>query len=249
MPVPKHAPEGAESQTDRSVSDLLALGSNPLREQLGTKRCIQEPPSGGVAPQLLRHHPSNWEIGDVDGVVYWLPEICVHPVFPGAAGIRTRGPQDPVEASWEDAKHREEKKGWVYIDCDQPVPDHALPAGMPRGSLPVRQYEVRDPATGATGVRWEEAWKIPMPSLPDERQVWKFDRPAYNRWRLWLVETGQVAPPLEHVIRRRLANLADRVARVPTHVSDDVRKRMLEPRQAVAKAAEQAKVPAKKKAA
>lgn len=249
MAQPAKIQPEAESQQNAEVSDLLALGANPTRESVGGKRYIQEAPTSAAAPPLLRHWPANWEVAEVDGAPVWLPEISIHPVVPGANGIRTTNQGEGPEAAWVDAQIAARKKGWIYVDTDTAVPANCLPAGVPPGALPVRTYEVRDPESGAIGKTWVEVWKIPMPTIPGERQRWKFDRAAYNRWRLHLVESGQIQPPLEHVIERRKANAADRVARVPVHVGDDVRKRLLEPRVEAADKAEKARTPRKKAAA
>jgi len=245
MAVPKQQAEPSTTpQPD--PSGLLALGRNPTAAALGGKAYIQLPPDPG---SLLRHAPGNWEVGDVDGVPYWLPEISVQPKAPGTPGMRTVAAGADPETGWESAVFQGGRKGWVYIDLTKPVPPQFLPPGVQPGALPFREYDCRDPKTGATGVCSIEVWRVPQPSLPEERQRFFFDRPRYNAWRLWLVESGTIAPPLGHVVAAKIERVRSRIDNVNQSLAAEIRELHLAPKLKAIKRHEEAIVPTRKAAA
>lgn len=245
MAVPARDTTTAAPQVE-DASGLLALGRNPTAASMGAKAYLQIAPAPGI---LLRHAPANWEVGEIDGVPYWLPEIGVQPKKPGTPGMRTTREGDPPEAGWEEAIYQGGRAGWVYPDLTRPVPTHCLPAGIEPGALPLREYECRDPASGATGRIQVEVWKIPQASLPGEKQRFKFDREGFNKWRLHLVETGVIRPPLPHVLSAKRERIRDRLNNVSTGISAEVRKRLLAPKEAAVKLHDEAIAPGRKETA
>lgn len=223
MPVPEKKPI-TPTQVEVEPDALVAMGRNPSAATLGQQAFLQMPPGPGV---LMRHHPANWEVGEIDGKPYWLPEISAQPKVAGTPGVKVLNQGEPPDAAWANAVFNGQRKGWVYIDMTRPVPVSCLPAGMPAGALPMREYDCHDPKTGRKGVCHVEVWKLPRPSLPDERQRFYFDRESYNKWRLHLVETGVIRPPLPHVLAAKIEGRRQRIDNVSTAMAIEVRERLL----------------------
>lgn len=173
-------------------------------------------------PFLLRHHGRTWHVESegLDGPTL-LPEIVHHILMPGCNGIRTRNKGEAVERSYEDAVAAAKAKGWHYIPLAPITDRNHLPDGIPAGP-PVRSLLARHPLTGNVSPVYLEAWQVPIETLPDEPQQYRFDRASYNRWRKHLVETGVIPPALASVktaIRKRaaghVANIQGRTATDP----------------------------------
>lgn len=165
-------------------------------------------------PFLLRHHPAAWEVATegLDGPT-WLPQLCQHVLRPGVNGVRTLNEDEEPQRAYEDSVSNGMKQGFTYLDPAEALPTDMLPAGAVSGGY-LREVPCRDLRTTAIGSRYIEAWAMPEPALPDEIQTFKFDRAAYNRWRLMLVTTGVITPPQDRVMRRlrqRMGGHLDRV--------------------------------------
>jgi hypothetical protein len=197
-------------------------------------------------PFLLRHHPSHWsaESEGLDGT-YWLPEISILPLVPGAHLVKTRkGNEDPSE-SIKLAVNTDANNGWTALDPSTPIPADCLPAGVPVGGYR-RPVPCTDPLRGTPGTRHLEAWDVPKQWVPGSgAQKYVHDRASYNRWRLWLVMQGIIAPPTEDAIQALQQARSGRVARIlARNPAEDIRARAkADEERALASAMETATVP------
>ena len=160
---------------------------------------------------FLRHWPREWECEEVDGKACWLPCLGPHILKPGTDNIRTlaRHESHKPHLAFEMSVMNARREGWVYIDPEVPVPTECLPDGVPEGGY-LRALDCVNKA-GVGGTKWVEAWEIPVPTLPGERQQWSFERESYNRWRKHLVESGQVPQPDTQWLNRKRKS-------VPSHL-------------------------------
>lgn len=204
MPVPRTSPPAVEP-----VANMAGLLKAP-RQQLAESGVLAMAPGD---PFMLKHHWSSWEVAGegLDEGACWLPKLKKHTLRPGVNHTHTlRRGQTPQEGH-EDGFEIERRAGWTFLE-QHPLDATHRPAGVSEGPY-MREVDVRHPRTGTTGVAFLEAWQVPLPTMPgdEEGQRFKFDRGAYNRWRLWLVESGQIAPPLPHVIAKITSRYEGRV--------------------------------------
>jgi len=205
---------------------------------------------------FLCHDPGDWSIGShgLDEKT-WLPVFAPHIIRPGSAGIRSLTKAEADQGSharaYEDAKHAREVKGIVYLDAKIPVPPEfhpTIPAEYRQHLSAAPGYAVRypctDPRRGRTGFRWVELWDIPQPAVRGKATRFAYDRANFNRWRLWLVQTGIIKPPLAHIIDENLARVAQRVQRATVHPDPHIRVDKVNATSATLKSAKNAKVPA-----
>lgn len=177
---------------------------------------------------FLRHHPAQWE-AESDGLdeMTWLPDIGPMYLAPGAHLVRTRRSGEDPRKTWEHAANVDGNKGWIQLDAFREIPTDCLPPGVPAGGY-LRGVQCKDPKSGAEGVRYIEAWSVPAQPVPGRPQRFKFDRASYNRWRLWLVTSGQVPAPSPDVIAEMKASKQGRPARIASlTIPDDLRKQRL----------------------
>jgi hypothetical protein len=87
-----------------------------------------------------------------------------------------------------------------------------VPAGVPAGSY-LRAVACRDPKSGIEGERFLEVWDIPRPPIPGRAQGYTFDHASYNRFRLWLVTSGLIAPPAGEIVDELIASRRGRISR------------------------------------
>lgn len=177
---------------------------------------------------FLRHHPAQWD-ADGDGLdaVTWLPDIAPLLLVPGAHLVRTRKKGEDPGKTFEHAMNVDGNRGWVHLDPNLAIPAECLPPGVPVGGY-LRAVPCKGPRTQKEGVRYLEAWNTPQQAVPGRPQRFVFDRGAYNRWRLWLVTSGIIAPPTADVIAEMCAAKAGRPARIAAlPIPDDLRKQRL----------------------
>jgi len=133
-------------------------------------------------------NPDSYALGEVDGEPMYLPAIAKHVLSPGVNGVGKDGDQQFCKANVEG-------KGSIWINPDQ-CPAELTPDHAP-GYL--RRYE------GVSGPVHLEAW-LTVVKAPGSRghvaQATKQGQELYNRWRLWLMESGIVPFPSEEWVER-----------------------------------------------
>lgn len=235
MAVPSHiAGEGG--------ADLAGLLRAPSKSLSSAQALAMAPTS----PFLLKHHWSGWEVAS-EGLdeATWLPQIKRHTLRPGANHTRTLRVGQPPEDAYRDGVAEDSRAGWTFLEQHPLHPDHR-PASVGEGPY-MREAPCRDPRTGATGTAYVEAWQVPLPTMPgdEDGQRFRYDRGSYNRWRLWLVESGQIAPPQPHVLAKIRSRYEARVPRAQStqYPTTDMQARMVQAAQAVVDQHESAAVP------
>jgi hypothetical protein len=200
-------------------------------------------------PFLLRHHVTNWSAETLGleeyGSPIFLPEVVPHVIMPGANGMRTvdRG-QDPAEA-FRDAVATAEKKGWVYVPSGEVISDPALLPKNVGAGLYIRSLASQIIGSDIRQKWYHTAWDIPVATVPEAVQKWRFDRASFNRWRLSLVLRGIIKPPLESVtdeIRDRYSLHVDR-AKGSNNPDREHKQAKVQTAQATAAAVLAAKIP------
>lgn len=194
---------------------------------------------------LLRHHPGVWDpAGEGLEETTWLPDIGKQVLVAGAHLVRTRRQGEDAVESFKHSRAVDAERGWTHLDANVSIPAECLPDGVPPGGY-IRALKCRDPRTGAIGLRYVEAWEVPAAPRPGAPQRFRFDRAAYNRWRLWLVTSGQVAPPTEDTILEMQAAKSGRPARhASLPIPDELRKQRVALAEANLKLMSDAVVPA-----
>lgn len=202
VPVPKKPADAPEVAVE--LASLLA--PTKFAEATGANRLPIRPNK----PFLLRHNPQAWRISTQLEKVTLLPDVTMHVLEPGVNGVRTINVGENLTDAYKQAVWQAQEKGWVYLSAFDQIPDACLPKGVPAGSY-LRELACKDPLTNREGLRYVEAWNIPVETFDDEDQQFKFDLATYERWLQWLVESG--------VVRPIKARIADRmIARVQAHL-------------------------------
>jgi hypothetical protein len=227
VPVPNeidsaNAPGGAhdpslEFGASPSSAALLAQMQPGKADEIGSAFRLPIRPNVRF---FLAHTPEEWDPEPVKGTVagveldgvFWLPGVAPRVLEPGAALIRTRGQQEPVEATYQHAMEVSRREGWVWLDPVRHIPAECLPPGVPAGGY-WRTMPCIDPRTRQVGDYHFEVWKLPAETLPGRRQRFDYHRPSFNLWRAWLVLTGQVKPPLDFLLESIRGRMAERVER------------------------------------
>jgi len=195
--VPLPSSLGSSTQPSATAPTLAAMMQSVVPTAFGDLQHLATAPN---SPFLLRHHPKNWE-AESEGLeeTTWLPVIDILVSAPGAHLQRTlKKGEGPTEA-FRGAINADAAQGWRYLEPSLVIEGDLLPTGVPAGTY-IRAVPAKDPRTGVTGTRYLEAWNVPMTATPGTPQRFRFDRASYNRWRLHLVESGQVEPPSADVI-------------------------------------------------
>lgn len=196
-------------------------------------------------PFFLRHHPRAWRVSSTLESATLLPDVTKHVIAPGVNGVRTLSEGDLPEAAYEDSVHAGTKRGFVYLSPIAPVPADCLPAGVPPGSY-IREIDCVHPLTNRPGIYHAEAWQVPIETLPDEQQQFRFDTASYERWLAYLVLSGQVPPPNERVIQTMRDRVAEHVQRTKLlNVSPDIRDEFVKRKQEIAERYAAARAPTK----
>jgi hypothetical protein len=187
-------------------------------------------------PFLLRHHPGAWRVSTTLTPIRLLPDVTMHVLEPGVNGVRTldKHEADQPEKAYEQSVFKAERDGWTYLSALQPIPAECLPGGVPSGGY-LRDLDCVDPRTSRKGKRYVEAWMVPTATLPDEEQEFSFDLSTYERWLLWLVESGLIRPPMPQIGKRLSARVRahlDRAHTVP-NLSPEVRQARIETKRAI----------------
>lgn len=217
MPMPSTV-----GPTEQPSVDALAGLLRPEAPDPGAGGRLRMVPT---PPFLLRHHPTRWE-AESEGLpgATWLPGIDILPIVPGTHLMRTRKAGEEPSETYREALNADANNGWVHLDPSMPIPAECLPAGVPVGGYR-RPVPCQDPVKGTPGVRHLEAWDVPRQWVPGSGpQKTKHDRGAYNRWRLWLVTSGIIAPPTDDVIEAIQQARGGRVERIlARNPAEDIR--------------------------
>ena len=214
MPVPKKKRTRKPKSSSKSspASSLLAAGKSRRSmssEAAGVVRHTHEPSQ----PFFLLHHPRNWRIVaeglDAPAIV---PDLQKLPLQPGVNGVRTRQPHEPESATYQRAVEELSRDGFSVLMPDEVIPADCLPDGL-EGEGYLREYLCRGPISQRNGSHYVEVWSVPQPVYPGEVQRYKFDRAAYHRWLVHLVESGRVEAPTAEVREQLASRLGRRVDR------------------------------------
>jgi len=195
-------------------SDAILTGEVPEAVEPGLAALLEDPISAGgtpsglpklrpSAPFLLRHWPLNWEVAELEGEAVWLPEVSVHLLVKGAAGIRTPAPHEPETNAYSDAVLNARRLGWVYMPLSQEIPEKLLPPGVAAGRYRRRVRGVH-PITKMPCEAWVTAWEVPQAGLPSKPISFVQHTPSWNAWRASLVSSGAVQAPTEAAKREVL---------------------------------------------
>lgn len=218
--APTPTPAAGAAPADPAVDPSMVSQLSSLYEAVGA----QETNPGHLvgAPDakfFLRFMPGmgNWEPATegIEGSMM-LPILGKHILSPGAGGIRTRSRHQPELESYRREFTRQRERGWVYlINEAAQIPPELLPpavaaAARAAGRAPggyLQRSKTRFPGPNQPLLdTYLEAWQLPLPPRPNQkRSRFRFDRAGYNRFRLWLVETGRIPLPIEGEMEERQA--------------------------------------------
>ncbi len=239
MPIPELPKKQAHTSSE-AVQDLAAMMKPTKFSEVAATAALRIRPN---RPFLLRHHPAAWRVSTTLPAVTLLPDVTMHVLEPGVNGVRTldKHEADQPERAYEQSVFKAERDGWTYLSARQPVPAECLPAGVPPGGY-LRDLDCMDPRTSTKGSRYVEAWMVPTATLPNEDQEFRFDLASYERWLLWLVESGLLQPPMRQIGERLTARVRahlDRAHTVP-NLSPEVRQARIEAKRKIVEAHEAA---------
>lgn len=158
----------------------------------------------------------SWSV-DTEGLdgPTWLPVVSPVSLQPGAFGVRTITPDEARSnpgAALTVARENVAKRNGVILNHAVQIPDDALPDGVPAGG-----YHRSVDAIG--GQFYHTPWDQPRKSMSGAAPSPKHDAASYNRWRLWLVTSGQIAAPDEQVIDDAIAMLEQRLNTTVTNTA------------------------------
>ena len=207
MPVPD-APKRQNSP--EVVTELASMMTPTKFSSVGAEKRFPIAPN---KPFLLRHNRAAWRVSSTLEEPTMLPDVTMHVLEPGVNGVRTISKGEDMSDAYKHAVWRAEENGWTYISAMEPIPSDCLPNGVPSGSY-LRELPCEDLRTRRQGLRYVEAWNIPTDTLPGEVQEFSFDLASYERWLLWLVESGVIAPVPVQVERRQVARVQGHLERV-----------------------------------
>jgi len=164
----------------------------------------------GIAPSpifWLVHTPmaiQSWDLVSegLDGPT-WVPGFALLPLVPGANGIKTQESNDPA-TSFRATHRRYAEQGRLVLPMDLQVtkPEH-LPTNVQAGGL-VRFVTTRD------GGRHYHLAQEGSERGPGNVWVKSTDEGAWNRYRLFLVESSVIAPPNKAVINDAIQRFSAR---------------------------------------
>lgn len=227
-------------QQDRDLHQQMASLMQQSDGGFMPQRRIQASPNH---PFYLRHLPTGWDIATVDGKPCWLPTIKKHSLRPGVGLIRTIDEDEEPFDAYARAFERARQKGWTYLSPAEVIPAKFLPENVPAGSY-MRTVPCKERFSSSKGTYYLEAWQVPDAVLPDEGQTFTFHDEPYNRWRKWLVESGQIKPPAPRILQRLRKRAAQHVANAEVlDIDKEIRDKRVAERQAFLDAMEQAEVP------
>lgn len=177
-------------------------------------------------PFILMAHPGSAQVvtDGLDGPT-WIPALAPLYITPGVNLVQIKRKGHTNEDMYREALAHARTKGFVPVDptAVQVVAAEHLPEGAVPGPY-MRAYPTFDRRTQLEGTLYKEVWYTRMASRsPTDPPRWKFDRAAYNRWVVALLEAGIIPGPDEFARQEYLAHAqtwADR-----QHNIDDPAKR------------------------
>lgn len=176
-------------------------------------------------PFILMAHPGAAQVATdgLDGPT-WLPVLTPLYITPGVNLVEIKRKGDTNEDMFRNALAHARAKGFAPIDPTTQVADSEhLPAGVAPGPY-MRAYPTFDRRTQLEGTLYKEAWYTRMASRsPTDPPRWKFDRAAYNRWVVSLLEAGVIPGPDEFAREEFLSHARSWAQR--QHNIDDPAKR------------------------
>ena len=183
---------------------------------------------------FLRHHLNAWRVSTTLATPLLLPDVTKMVIAPGVNGIRTRRKNEQPEATYIDAVMKAQRKSWTFLNPADPIPAECLPEGVPPGSY-IREMDCQGLIVRTVGIYYAEAWEVPIATLPDKKQRFRFDTPKYERWLRFLVESGQIQPPIDGILAALQDQVQDHADRVETmNLNESVRTKWMKFRQAIA---------------
>ena len=225
-----------------------ASGGNPMLALMNTQASATlRVRAAANGPFLLRHFLTAWDVAPVTRddktEMYWLPHMAVHWLTGGVQGVhvlRTDQVHDP-KLRYIESVDKAKREGWQYPP--EHVPAEFTPEGVNAGPY-CRPLDCVDPLDKRMGVVHKEVWDVPQPPIQGLPQEWDYDTASFNRWRLWLVESGKIAPPRKVYIRRKSALYPERVLRaMQMNLPKDLRDLRTAAEQKLADAFTNAKLP------
>lgn len=191
------------------------------RAQLGGQSRAKLPPNAAF---FLCHHRDAWEVSTTLEQPVLIPNLTRFQVSPGSNGCRTvTKNEDPVLA-YQAAVDIFRRRGYTFLDPHAPIPTDCLPAGVEPGGY-LREIDAEHPVTQAPGTHYLEAWTQIVAS-DDARTTVAWDRRSYERYLVWLVESGAIRPPAPGVAARLIGVLDARLERAMTlALAPDLRER------------------------
>lgn len=231
MPMPESAP----AQQTSPIAFGEDLSHLVKKAEIGG--LIQDKKFLPVAPNhgfLKMHWRGNYEL-ETEGLEYpeVLPEVIDHYLVPGVDLCRTRRPGEPVAAGFDMSQLQNSRQGAMYIPAETvvhvpatKVGDTVIPAVTYDGYL--RSMDCKS-KTGTEGVYYFDPFERPSMPMPGKEYQRKFDRGAFNRWRLQLVKMGVLPPAPPAIVEEFRAKIEKHYRRVESDIRlpDPVRERRL----------------------
>jgi len=149
------------------------------------------------APFFFVYDPETWCVAE-EGLESptWLPDLAVSRVIPGVNNYRTRPKNAPDSHAYEEAHRTMQRRGQQVILWD------AAYVRLDDGSIScyLVQVDAKDPRTKVEGPFYMDAWDIPRSGRRGKRIKFNRDRAGYNRWLLFLVESGVIGEPNPDIV-------------------------------------------------
>lgn len=231
MPVPESAASAYQSQ-DANLAGVQAQSLLPVRPGF---------------PFFLVHNAENWNVGLIDGVPWWLPELQNDWLEPGVNNKKTLKKGQPPEAAYDESHVRMTRNGAVILELSVVVPVTNADGTIEHINGYLKQIACEDPRSKRRGLCFHTRWESPKPPRKGKRLKWSRDTDGFNRWRLALVAMGLIKPPHPDLIDEKKARAQYHVERQTEKIAlpADVRERLKTQSEAKAAKLEEAQVPAK----
>lgn len=249
MPVqPPKLPTHHGATPAQAMIDDMALAMKTYAPSLGKA----DPRVQKVAPNspfFLRHARGNWQVSTTFKKPMILPELGIFVLRPGVNGVRTRSSGQDDDMTYRAALVKEvNDHGWQFLDPSVPIPPHCLPKTPSGKDWPVGGYiravDCVHPITESRGTRYLEAWSKPVAG-DDGSTAYEWDLESYEKYLLWLVESGQIAEPeqshLDKIQRRASNHLKERLGR--PYASPEIAKMMHDEKRELVERIKGAKLP------
>lgn len=149
------------------------------------------------SPFRYRYHPELWELAEIDGEPYLVPQLAVDVIVPGVNGILAVGDSNLVGHSVKDIgaavkplENRRRSEGFRYLPPDYAVTDAShLPPGVAPGPL-MRQIESTARGAAKGGVRHHDCWTTFPGAGSIDGVKEEFHRAPFQRWQRDVAKAG-----------------------------------------------------------